>query len=97
MESSRRDLFIDMVVDRFNFKNNQITLSPFHLYPQNRCGNTLNRGWFLMSVSLHAKSLGEKCNLITNLECRIPPCSERKNRFQCALSLLNYRPETLWP
>jgi len=23
MESSRRDLFIDMVVDRFNFKNNQ--------------------------------------------------------------------------
>jgi len=28
MESSRRDLFIDMVVDRFIFKNNQITLSP---------------------------------------------------------------------
>ena len=28
MESSRRDLFIDMVVDRFIFKYNQITLSP---------------------------------------------------------------------
>jgi len=27
MESSRRDLFIDMVVDRFISKNNQITLS----------------------------------------------------------------------
>jgi len=27
MESSRRDLSIDMVVDRFIFKNNQITLS----------------------------------------------------------------------
>jgi len=28
MESSRRELFIDMVVDRFVFKNNRITLSP---------------------------------------------------------------------
>jgi len=28
IESSRRDLFIDMVVDRLFFKNNQITLSP---------------------------------------------------------------------
>jgi len=28
MKSSRRDLFIDMVVDRFIFKTNQITLSP---------------------------------------------------------------------
>jgi len=28
MESSRRDLFIDMAVDRFIFKNNQITLYP---------------------------------------------------------------------
>jgi len=28
MESSRQDLFIDMVVDRFIFKNNQITVSP---------------------------------------------------------------------
>jgi len=27
MESSWRDLFIDMVVDKFIFKNNQITLS----------------------------------------------------------------------
>jgi len=27
MESSRRDLFIDMVVDRFILKNNQITPS----------------------------------------------------------------------
>jgi len=28
MESYRRDLFIDMVVDRSIFKNNQITLHP---------------------------------------------------------------------
>jgi len=28
MESSRRDLFIDMIVDRFIFKNNQFTLCP---------------------------------------------------------------------
>jgi len=28
MESSRRDLFIDMAVDRFVFKNNPITLAP---------------------------------------------------------------------
>jgi len=28
MESSRRDLFIDMVVDRFIFRNNQVALSP---------------------------------------------------------------------
>jgi len=28
MESSRRDLFIDVVVDRFIFKTKQITLSP---------------------------------------------------------------------
>jgi len=34
MESSRRDLFIDIVDDTFIFKNNQITLSlvsPLHL------------------------------------------------------------------
>ena len=30
MESSRRDLLIDMVVDRFIFKNNQIT--PSHCF-----------------------------------------------------------------
>jgi len=29
MESSRRDLLIDVVVDRFIFKNNQMTISPF--------------------------------------------------------------------
>ena len=34
MESSERDLFIDMVVDRFFSKNNRITLSPFHFYTQ---------------------------------------------------------------
>jgi len=28
MESSRRELFIDMVVDGFIFKYNQVTLSP---------------------------------------------------------------------
>jgi len=29
MESSRRDLFIGMAVDRFVFKNNQITFFPY--------------------------------------------------------------------
>jgi len=28
MESPRRDLFIDMLVDKFIFKNNKIALSP---------------------------------------------------------------------
>jgi len=28
MESSRRDLFTDMVVDRFIFKNNEVTFYP---------------------------------------------------------------------
>jgi len=32
MESSRRDLFVDRVVDGFIFKNNQITLSPCLTY-----------------------------------------------------------------
>ena len=39
MESSRRDLFIDMVFDRLNFKNNQITLSPcFTFIPKTGVG-----------------------------------------------------------
>jgi len=29
MDSSRRDLFLDMVVDRFIFKNNEISLYPY--------------------------------------------------------------------
>ena len=41
IESSRRDLFIDMVVDGFIFKNNHITLSScFTFIPNNRCGTT---------------------------------------------------------
>jgi len=32
MESSQRDLFIDMVVDRFIFKNNQITVYPCFIF-----------------------------------------------------------------
>jgi len=32
MENSRRDLFIDMVVYRFIFKDNQITLSPYFTF-----------------------------------------------------------------
>jgi len=39
MESSRRDLFIDMIVDRFLSKNNQITSSPsFTFTPKTRTG-----------------------------------------------------------
>jgi len=39
MESSRRDLFINMVVDRFIFKNNQMTLSPcFTFIPKTGMG-----------------------------------------------------------
>jgi len=44
MESSWRDLFIDMVIDRFIFKNNEIMLSPFHPQTQNSCGTTENKG-----------------------------------------------------
>jgi len=29
MDSSRRDIFIDMVFDSFKFKNNQTTLVPY--------------------------------------------------------------------
>jgi len=32
MESSRRDLSIDMIVERFIFKNNQITLTPYFTF-----------------------------------------------------------------
>jgi len=35
MESSGRDLLVDMVVDRFILKNNPITLS---VHTQSRCG-----------------------------------------------------------
>jgi len=39
MESSRRDLFIGMVVDRFIFKNNQMTLFPCSTFiPKTRTG-----------------------------------------------------------
>jgi len=39
IESSRRDLFFDMAVDRFVLKNNQITLSPcFTLIPKTGVG-----------------------------------------------------------
>jgi len=39
MESSRRDLLIDMVVDRFILKNNEITLSPcFSFLPETGVG-----------------------------------------------------------
>ena len=34
MESFRRYLFIDMVVDRFTFENNQNTLAPSPSYPK---------------------------------------------------------------
>jgi len=37
MESFRQDVFIDIVVDMFIFKNNQITLSPVsRIHTQNR-------------------------------------------------------------
>jgi len=41
MESSRKDLFIDMVVERFILKNNQITLLPcFTFIPKTGVGLT---------------------------------------------------------
>jgi len=36
MESSRRDFFIDMVVDRIIFKKNKITLSPRYAFAPKR-------------------------------------------------------------
>jgi len=44
LESSRQDIFIDMVGDSFIFKSNPIVLSLFHVLTQNRCGTTSNRG-----------------------------------------------------
>jgi len=41
MESSRQDLFIDVVVDRFIFKNNQVTFFPcFNVVPKTDVGQT---------------------------------------------------------
>jgi len=55
MESSQRDLFIDVVVDRFILKNNQITLSLcFTLW----CGITLNSiSFYCVSKDRHTESL----------------------------------------
>jgi len=50
MESSRRDLFIDMAAHRFIIKNKQLRsplVSPSYI-PFNRCGTTYNKGQFLM-------------------------------------------------
>ena len=45
IKSSWRDLFIDVVVDRFIFNNNQITLSPcFTLLPKTVVGLPLKQG-----------------------------------------------------
>jgi len=51
MESSRRDLFIDMVVHRFIFKNNQITLSLcFEVIPKTGVGLPKTGGSFLLHL-----------------------------------------------
>ena len=45
MESSRRDLSIDFVVDSFILKNNQITLSPYFTFVRKTgVGTAYNRG-----------------------------------------------------
>ena len=46
MKSSRRDLFIDIVVDRLISKNNLITLFPHVFIPNTGMG--LDRDWFLL-------------------------------------------------
>ena len=59
MESSRLDLFIDMVVDRFIFKNNQITHSYCFTFQPKVCDYLKNR--FASTVILqHSKSSGAK-------------------------------------
>jgi len=43
MESSRRDVFIDMAVDGFILNKNQITLSPCFIFiPKTDVGTTWN-------------------------------------------------------
>jgi len=70
MESSRRDLFIDMVVDRFIFKNNQITLSPcFTFTPKTRTGlpETGVSFYCVASIKNLADARAANFNLFTSL------------------------------
>jgi len=52
MESSWRDLFIDVVVDRFILKNNQITLSPYFTFIPKRGEGLPKRGFSFHCVEM---------------------------------------------
>jgi len=56
MESSQRDLFIDVVVDRFIFKNNYNTLLPwFTFIHKTGLGLPETGGYFLLCIYLFMK------------------------------------------
>jgi len=53
IESSWRDLFIDMVIDMFIFKNNQITLSPCFTVTFNTCAELPKTGLAFYCINPH--------------------------------------------
>jgi len=57
MESSRRDLFIDMVFDRFIINNNQITLFPcFAFIPKTGVGLPKTRVRFYGDATIETEA-----------------------------------------
>jgi len=51
MEDFRRDLFIDMVVDRFNFKNNKVRSPLLPLYSVKQVWVYLKQGYEVLLCS----------------------------------------------
>jgi len=67
MESSRRDLFIDVVVDRFILESNQITLSPCITFIPKQVGDITGVSFYcaasgleVLSVTMHPTLLVRK-------------------------------------
>ena len=57
MRSSRRDLFNDTIIDRFIFKNNQITLSScFTFIPKTWMGLPIKQGLLFTEVGSEEES-----------------------------------------
>jgi len=79
IESSRRDLFIDMVVQKFIFKNNLITLlSRFTFHTRNRYRNTQNRNYYFHingSVGIVKKI---EFDIRPDLGCTVQPSKRRE-------------------
>ena len=80
MEGSRRNLFIDMIVDRFIFNNNQITLSPCF---------TLKHTWDYLKQKLNFTVYGFNLIITREIICVSSVCglhgliSLENAAFQC--------------